>query len=216
MDDTVDVLRASLEVLGGAAIVLAPILAFVRRSKVEIRAKEWGRPEPWHFATVGIRNPAPPRWIPLASRDAAIACRITARFYRDGDAVTPSFPCRWSDRPEPLRIELVDPRSLGAPPGPPIQIGVHEPSLIPGSQVYDLQAGGRTEEVAVAVLRDGEAYGWAADSYFHDWKRPDLKLSRGVYDVEVLAEWQGNTETRWFRLDYHSDKKADFHLTDRA
>lgn len=216
MTVTVSTVRVILEVLGGISLVYVPILALVRGARVEIRARDWGRPEPWHFATVDIRNAAPPTWLPLASREAALACRVTAQFYRDGAEVTPRFPCRWSDRPEPIRFELVDPRTLGAPAGPPIQIGVPEPSLVPQSQVYDLLAGGRWEEVAVAVLRDGEAYGWAADSYFYNWRKPELELDKGVYDVEVRAEWQGKAETRRFRLEYLTGDKFAFRLIEPA
>jgi hypothetical protein len=113
----------------------------------------------------------------------------------------------------PIRNELVDPRTLGAPAGPPIQIGIPDPTLVPQSQVYDLQAGGRWEEIAVAVLRDGEAYGWGAESQMHGWKHPNWKLERGVYDVEVRADWQGTPETRWFRLEYLSDDLPSFRLT---
>ena len=186
----------------------------MRRSRIEIEPHDWNRPEPWHFATVWIRNAPSPRWLPLASRDSALAVRVTARFYRDGSPVTTPIPCRWSDRPEPIRHDLVDPRTLGAPGGPPIVIGIPDPSLVPQSQVYDLQAGGRWEEVAVAVLRDGEVSGWGAESYFHNWHHPDWKLDRGVYDVEVRADWQGQSKVRWFRLEYLLNDLPSFRLTE--
>jgi hypothetical protein len=197
------------------SLVAAPTLAVVRRPQVEIEPHDWNHPRPWRFAAVWIRNAPPPRWIPLASRDAAIGVRVTVRFYRGGDPVTPEIPCRWSDRPEPIRNELVDPRTLGAPAGPPIEIGVRDPTLVPQSQVYDLQAGGRWEEVAVAVLVDGEAWGWGAESQLHGWKHPHWKLDLGVYDVEVRAEWQGTSQTRWLRLEYLSDDWSSFRLQER-
>jgi hypothetical protein len=214
VNDVGTVARILLEVVGGISLVLAPFLAYLRGSRIEIRAKDWSRPEPWHFATVEIRNPAPPRWLLLASRETAVGCRVTARFYRQGEPVTTSIPCRWSDRPEPIRLDLVDPRTLGAPPGPPLQIGILDPTLIPASQVYDLPSGGRWEEVAVAVLRDGEAHGWGADSYRFNWGNPDWRLERGVYDVEVRVDWLGKSKTRWFRLEYLSDDLPSFRLTD--
>jgi hypothetical protein len=214
-DTAVHGVRVGLEALGGISLVATPTLAVVRRPRIEIEPREWNHPSPWRFATVWIRNVPPPRWIPLASRDAAIGVRVLARFYRDGVAVTPEIPCRWSDRPEPLRFDLVDPRTLGAPAGSPVQIAVPDPGRLPESQVYDLQAGGRWEEVAVAILRDGRASGWGAESYFHDgWHNPAWQLDDGVYDVEVRAEWQGTSETRRFRLDVNTNDRTSFRLTD--
>jgi hypothetical protein len=85
--------------------------------------------------------------------------------------------------------------------------------LIPASQVYDLPAGGRWEEVAVAVLRDGEAHGWGAESYAYNWRHPDWKLERGAYDVEVRVEWQGRSKVERFRLEYLSGDLLSFRLT---
>jgi len=198
VNELVQGVRIGLEALGGVSLVVALALAVVRRPRIEMEARDWNRPEPWRYATVWIRNAPPPRWIPLASRDAAIGVRVTARFHQNGSPVTTPIPCRWSDRPEPLRIELVDRQTFGAQPGPPVQVAVPDPSLLPASQVYDLQAGGRWEEVAVAVLRDGRASGWGAESYSHNWHHPDWRLDRGGYDVEVRADSQGESETRWF------------------
>lgn len=206
--------RILLEVLGGISVILAPVIVFVRGSRIEIRAKDWNRPEPWHFAVVDVRNAPSPRWLPFASRDTAVGCRVSARFYRQGEPITLPIPCRWSDRPEPIRNELVDPGTLGAPPGPPLLLGIPDPTLVPASQVYDLPAGGRWEEVAVAVLRDGQVHGWGAESYFYDWRNPDWRLDRGVYDVDVRVEWQGKSKTGRFRLEYLSDDLPSFRLTD--
>ena len=87
------------------------------------------------------------------------------------------------------------------------------PELIPKSKVYDLIAGARWEEVAVAVLRDGEAYGWGAESYaFPNWRNPSWKLDRGEYDVTVTAVAAGKTWSRRFGLAHLSDRLSDFRL----
>jgi hypothetical protein len=208
----IDVARLALAIIGVISLMLAPVLAFVRRPSIEIEAHDWNGAVPWRLAAVWIRNKPPPRWLPLASRDAALACRVTARFYHGSDPVTPPIPCRWSDRPEPIKNELVDPQTLGAPAGPPVLIGIPDPQSVPETQVYDLLAGARREEVAVAVLCHGEAYGWGAESYLHHWRHPDWKLERGAYDVEIRAEWQGTSVTKWLRLEYPSDDLAQFRL----
>lgn len=207
----VQVLRIFLEVLGGASLILALILAIVHKPHIEIEAHDWNRPEPWHFACVWIRNKRPPRWIPFASRDPAPQCRVTARFHQRGAPATTSIPCRWSARPQPIRNEISG-QMIGAQAPPTSIVGVLDPSLVPDSEVYDLHAGGRWEEVAVAVLRNGRASGWGAESYFHQWHHPDWKLDRGVYDVEVRAEWPGDSKTCWFRLEYLSDDLPSFRL----
>lgn len=145
-----------------------------------------------------------------------MSCRVYARFHVRGAAVTESIPCRWSDRPEPIRTDLVDPVTLGAPPGQPVLVGLPDPTLLPASQTLDLPAGSRWEEVAVAVLVDGEAYGWGAESYFHQWKNPAWKLARGTYDVEIRVEWQGKSKTGWYTLEYNSADLKSFTLTDRS
>lgn len=106
------------------------------------------------------------------------------------------------------------PPAHGTRPGPPLQIGILDPTLIPASQVYDLPSGGRWEEVAVAVLRDGEAHGWGAESYRFNWRNPDWRLERGVYDVEVRVDWQGKSKARRFRLEYLSDDLPSFRLNE--
>jgi len=206
VDEWVAGIRIGLEVLGGIALVLAPFLAVARRAKIEIRPKDWYGAVPWRFATVDIRNAPPPRWLPLVAREAAIACRVSIQFFRGGEPVTPVIAGRWSDRAEPIRPEKVDPATGRV-------IGPFLPELIPPSQVYDLPAGGRWEEVAVAVLMGGEAYGWGAESYRFDWRHPDWRLDRGVYDVEVRVDWQGRSKARRFRLEYLSNDPQPFRLT---
>lgn len=209
MGTGVSVIRIVLEVLGAMALVLGPVIAALRGPRVQIRETPWApaSPVPWTFATVGIRNAPPPRWIPFLARETALACRATIQFYRRGEAVTSPIAGRWSDRPEPIRAELVDPATGQV-------IGMLAPDLIPESQVYDLVAGGRWEEVAVAVLRDGEAYAWGAESYgFPNWRNPEWKLERGEYDVTVSAAASGKTWTRRFRLSYLSNRMNEFRLS---
>jgi hypothetical protein len=73
---------------------------------------------------------------------------VTVEFQR-GDNLVGPVPARWSARPEPIRTLPV------AVNGEVQLVPAPAPELVPDSYVYDLPAGGRWEEVAVAVLRDG-------------------------------------------------------------
>jgi hypothetical protein len=184
-------------------VTLFPVL---RKPKLEVRTRPWKprEPVPWRFAVVDIRNSSPPRWAPFLTRETASDCRVEIQFYRQDKAATPPIEARWSDRPEPFRLSP-DPYSRTLVPVP-------APELIPDSRWYDLPADDRWREVAVAVLLDGEAYGWGAESYLHGWRNPDWKLERGDYEVRLSIRGGGVKKVAKFRLPYLSDDNSTFQL----
>lgn len=206
-----DLAEVLVLVVGIVSIVVTPVAAFVRRPRVEVHAAVWVArdPVPWHFATVGIRNAPPPRWFPVA-RLPALSSRVSVAFWQNGDnlAVGP-VPARWSARSEPIRsYPVAQGDGFGL-----VQIPAAE--LLPDTYEYDLLAGGRWEEVAVAVLLDDGAFAWGAESYFHNWRNPDWKLDRGEYDVAVTVEHSGGRDTESFTLRYLSDDHDEFRLRSR-
>lgn len=212
MDVLIETLREAAEavvlVVGIISIMFAPIAWYVRGPRVEIRAKAWtaASPVPWHFAAVDIRNAPSPRWLPI-TQSTALACRVTLEFRKGGQLAIPPVPARWSARPEPIRTLPVDHNgTVGL-----IQVPALE--LIPDSYVFDLPAGGRWEEVAVAVLREGEAFAWGAESYLHGWRHPDWGLDRGEYEVTVIVEHPAGRAAEAFRLRYLSNSFVEFRLT---
>ena len=117
-------------------------------------------------------------------------------FRRMGDQQTRfSIPGRWSAHPEPLRYETV---LVG---GAPSVATAFEPSLVPNSYSLDVAPTGAGQEVAVAVVRDGEAYAFSAESYLYPgWKRPEWRLAPGEWVVEVVASSAQASARRSFRL----------------
>ncbi|HVS84219.1 MAG TPA: hypothetical protein VHD91_01145 [Gaiellaceae bacterium] len=95
-----------------------------------------------------------------------------------------------------------------------VQIQVGDPALLPESLVYDLVGGSRWEEVAVAVLREGYASAWGAESYFYNWHKPEWALQLGTYIVEVRVESQSKEKTKEFRLAYTSHELDEFRLVE--
>jgi hypothetical protein len=166
-------------------------------------------PVPWHFAIVDVRNAAPSRWVPFLARETAFDSEVSIQFFRRAEAVTEVIPARWSDRPEPIDHQLATDAQ-----GQPFIAAVFAPNLVPDSRRLDLPAGGRRQEVAVAVLRDGEAYGWGAESYaFPFWRNPDWRLSeRAEYEVVLTIQWAGGTAAERLRLPYLSDEMGAFRL----
>ena len=62
------------------------------------------------------------------------------------------------------------------------------------------------EEVAVAILRDGEAFAFSTESYDYDrWGNPAWRLEHGTYRIVVRVRGSGILEERQFKLEYLND-----------
>lgn len=207
----VDVASALVYIVGAAAPFVAVALALVRRPKIRFRPHDWTAAVPveWQFAAAHLRNQEPQSWIPLAGRDAALWCRGEIEFRQDGQLVVGPVPARWSARPEPLRHEPLSDRS-----GRIIVVALAAPELVGASEEYDLPAGGRWEEIAVAVRRGDEAYAWGSTSYFHDeWRNPEWELEPGIYEVKLMLTFSGGTAEQNFTLEWTGNKDDPFRLS---
>ena len=204
-------------VLGIAALAVAVVLPlgleWLRKPRIEVRAERWNPagPFPWTFAVVHVRNRPLPSWVPLA-RLTAESCRALIEFRRgeENDLAIPEIDARWSSRPEPIRQDLVDPpKDLDAPEGAKLVIQHFDPGAVSHTMTYDLPAGDRWEELAIAILhQEGDAYGFGANSYqFALWRNPTWQLPRGVYTVTIKLDASGVSKTERFKLD---NLKTDF------
>lgn len=69
------------------------------------------------------------------------------------------------------------------------------------------------EEVAVAILRDGEAFAFSTESYDYDrWGNPAWRLEHGTYRIVVRVRGSGILEERQFKLEYLNDDVSKFNL----
>ncbi|MGH3401228.1 MAG: hypothetical protein ACRDRJ_01720 [Streptosporangiaceae bacterium] len=69
------------------------------------------------------------------------------------------------------------------------------------------------EEVAVAILRGGEAFAFSTESYDYDrWGNPAWRLEQGTYRIVVRVRGSGILEERQFKLEYLNDDVSKFHL----
>lgn len=205
-----DVGSALVYVVGASTPFIALALALVRRPKIKFRPHDWSTTAPvdWQFAAAHVHNAAPPNWIPLAGRDAALWCRGSIEFWQDSKLIVGAVPARWSARPEPLRHE-----PLADPSGRIIVVALGAPELVGASEEYDLPAGGRWEEIAVAVRRGDEAYAWGSTSYFHDqWRNPEWKLEPGVYEVKLTLTFSGGSAEQTFTLEWTGNKNDPFRI----
>lgn len=205
-------------ILAVAAIALTLALEWLKRPRLEIRAKRWTAdgPVPWHFACVEIVNQPLSRWFgSLLTRASAAGCTVAIEFRRVGsdELALPPLVGRWSGQPEPLRVEPIKDAA-----GAVELIQMVDPTLIPAAARIDVAPGTQGEEVAVAVLRnDGHAYGWSTTSYLHpEWRNPEWELDRGEYDVLVRAEAGGVMASTTLRLSFLTSSFGAFKLTERS
>jgi hypothetical protein len=207
-----------------AAFVVPAAIEWLKRPHLEISPSPWSPAGPvaWTFAAVRILNKPvarPFRW--LLTREVAQGCTVALDVFKWGtdERAVDQVQGRWSSHPEPIR--LVPSPAVQAPvPGPgTASLPAHgqpftpefDPGLIQREQDVAVTAGG--EEVAVAILRAGEAFVFTDDSYGHPaWGRPDLKLDRGTYCVVVRVRGSSVERERAFKLEYLSDDFAKFRL----
>lgn len=163
----------------------------LRRPQLEIIPSRWlpAGPTPWTFATVQVRNK--PLGEPLASvltRQAAQGCVVDIDFYRWGtdERVIPTVHGRWTDY---TGTETVDRRYRDIPVSP---TGV---------------------EVAVAVLRAGEAAAVSCEGHVNDaFGNLVYRLDRGTYQVAIHVHGSSVDHEQVFKLEYLSDDFGQFRL----
>jgi hypothetical protein len=215
-----------LAVVGIVAAFAAPAtIEVLKRPRLEITPTPWAPmgPTAWTFATVQIRNM--PITAPLARRlmrQAAQGCVVDIDFFRwgTGDKVFPTVPGRWSSHPEPTRSvpSSVDPFIPAIVSGGTASTSMEsgfsatfDRTLDPPQQDVGVSQDG--EEVAVAILRTGEAFAFSTESYNHNaWGNPDWRLDRGTYRVVVRVRGSGVEQEQAFKLEYLNDNFADFRL----
>jgi hypothetical protein len=69
------------------------------------------------------------------------------------------------------------------------------------------------EEVAVAILREGQAFAFSTESYeYYEFGKPEWKLSRGTYRISICVRGSSVQQQREFKLEYLDDNFANFRL----
>jgi hypothetical protein len=182
-------------VLTIAALVAAFVVPFAveafRRPRLEIIPSPWlpAGPTPWTFATVQVRNKrlAGPL-ARLLTREAAQGCVVDIDYFRWGtdERVIPTVHGCWTDH---TGTETADRRNRDIPAS---HIGV---------------------EVAVAVLREGEAFAVSSESYVPNaFGNPVWPLDRGTYRIVVHVYGSSVDHKQVFKLEYLSDDFGQFRL----
>jgi hypothetical protein len=88
---------------------------------------------------------------------------------------------------------------------------IYDPEKDPGK--IDIAVSPDGEEVAVAILRDGEAFAFSTESYgYHSWGNPSWRLEHGTYRIVVRVRGSGIQEERPFKLEYLSNDVSKFRL----
>ncbi len=89
---------------------------------------------------------------------------------------------------------------------------IYDPEKDPGQ--LDIAVSPDGEEVAVAILRDGEAFAFSTESYgYPSWGNPRWRLEYGTYRIVVRVRGSGILEERPFKLEYlNNDDISKFRL----
>lgn len=95
--------------------------------------------------------------------------------------------------------------------GNPDYVSAYVPSRDPGQS--DITADPDGEEIAVAILRNGEVFAFSTESYRHPtWGNPDWQLSKQVYRVVIRVHGAGVRDERSFKLDCLDPNPGSFRL----
>lgn len=210
----------------GAAFVVPVAIEALKRPRLDIISSPWSPAGPvaWTFAAVQVHNkPLAGPLGRLLTRQAAQGCVVDIDYFKwgpDGERVK-TVPGRWSSHQEPIRWVPSPP----ATPVAPYTGGTASLSTEPGfSPVYDRTLDPRQhdvpvsragEEVAVAILRAGEAFAFSTESYdYNAWGNPAWKLCYpGTYRIVVRVRGSSVEHEQAFKLEYLSnDDFAKFRL----
>jgi hypothetical protein len=208
----------------GAAVGVPCGIEGMKRPRLDIVPSPWAPAGPvaWTFAAVQVHNrPMGAPFNRLLTRDPAQGCVVDFDFFKWGtdERVIPTVPGRWSSHPEPIRsVPNPDPRAVPSMPGTAILdpgwqrfASVYDATLSP--REHDVAAGHAGEEVAIAILRAGEAYAFSTASYAQPaWAVPEWKLGKGTYRVRVRVHGSSVGCEREFKLEYLNNDFAKFVL----
>lgn len=88
---------------------------------------------------------------------------------------------------------------------------VYDPERAP--EQLDVAVSPDGEEVAVAILRDDEAFAFSTESYkYPSWGNPAWRLEHGTYRIVVRVRGSGILEERPFKLEYLDNDVSKFRL----
>jgi hypothetical protein len=174
------------------------------------------------FASAEVRNKPLPAPLRFLSRDAAEACEVFIDFWtwgpEDGRVrVSPTITGRWDSHREPLRYRPVPlPGALPDPGGavPQAVQVAYDPAL--DTAEHEVAVGSDRGHFSVAILRDGQAFAFANESYAHlpdHLGQPEWQLAQNqTYRVEVRVKGSNVDHRQVFKLEFYSDDFAHFRL----
>lgn len=156
-----------------------------------------------------LRNEALPPGLRWMQRAAAIQCKGEVTFHHldDGQNVYDrAMPVRWVQSPQPIRPLVVDNQGT-------VQFQIIDFARLGTDSRIDVYPGDE-EKLDVAVRFDGEpdCYGWNNESYAHNWRTPQWKLSKGRYLAKVTVTSSGKKCYGVFRIANDVDNLTDFRL----
>jgi hypothetical protein len=224
------VIGAVALVLTGLSLIAIWVVERLKQARLEIEPSRFEDDTvPWTFAAVRVFNRASmPRGFGWLTRSAAEACEATIEFRKKGsmELAFGPVPARWSSSPQPVTEAVVptnqfDVATMTLSASSALTTVKAKPMLLYSaaraaeSRRWDVAAGPKGEEIAVAVLKaDGHAYGWGAESQaFPDFGNPAWKLDHGVYEVTVRVRGSGVEAERTFILTFTSGDFEKFSLT---
>jgi hypothetical protein len=150
-----------------AIISIALVFAVerVRAPRIVIEPGERHWPETSPFCHVAVSNQRRSGW--LGRRFLGVTatnCRASVEFHRVGVKVLGPIPGRWSGTSEP-----------------------RDTAEFPDSYRWDLAATGQPEQIAITHSQGGVVHAFSAESYAHDFQKPDWRLEPAVYDVVIVV-----------------------------
>lgn len=162
-----------------------------------------GRPSAT-FVRVAVSNKQTPRWLAwVYDRNPALSCRawITFNDLVDKKPDGSRMSGRWADTAQPILKQFPSPKP-----------NVTAIALMNVEHKIDIAPKETVRlDVAVKFKEDGSCFGFCNESYVHNWRHPEWKLSTGVQQITVSVQTGGRSHSRAFNL-HNTDAYTDFHL----
>jgi hypothetical protein len=198
-----------LAVIFGAIVSMgiAILIEYLRRPNLDL-----GIDPPVNISHLNMRslrvrlsNKALPGWAKWTLRAPALQCRAAITFHSPDnkqDIFGRAMEGRWTETPEPLRLEPATPEGQPIVMMPPWR----------GVVVYP----GESEVLDIAIRVDGDdnCYGWNDESYTCTpfGRNPNWKLPQGRYLVQVVVTSSGQKCDRWCSLINSASSLTAFRL----
>jgi hypothetical protein len=207
----------SVVIAGLITILTAMCVEYLRRPRLKLLIEDPpvdvqyppGRPAVnARYLRLKLRNIALPRGARWMQRAAALQCRGEIRFHHLGDGQDVfgrAMPVRWSNSPQLVPSEIVDPNGV-------VQARIIDFAKLTPEDRIDVYPGD-DEVLDVAVKHDNDegCYGNNNEQYFNAWRTRRWRLEKERYLAKIVITSSGEKCVGVFRI-VNDVPRTDFRL----